>query len=238
MLQIVLEKILERPLDSKEIKSVNPEGNQHWVFTGGTNAEAPVVWPPDVKSRLIGKYLDAQKDCWQEEKGNREWGDWMASWTQWTWVWANSRKPGVLPSKESQRVRHTLVTEEQQQQYLKCILYVTSMCVFLSKKKKIECLYRQNKVLVTQSCLTLCNPKDYSPPGSSVHGDSPGNNTGVGRHSIFQGIFLTQGLNPASHIAGGFFIVCATREVQTKYMYRPNIACELLFVIFPLRCIG
>ena len=45
--------------------------------------------------------------------------------------------------------------------------------------------------LVAQSCLTLCNPKDYSPPGSSVHGDSPRKNTGVGCHDLLQGIFLT-----------------------------------------------
>ena len=50
--------------------------------------------------------------------------------------------------------------------------------------------------LVIQSCLTLCNPVNCSPPGSSVHGDSPGKNTGVGCHALLQGIFLTQGLNP------------------------------------------
>ena len=46
-----------------------------------------------------------------------------------------------------------------------------------------------------QSCLTLCDPLDCTPPGSSVHGDSPGKNTGVGCHALLQGIFLTQGLN-------------------------------------------
>ena len=50
--------------------------------------------------------------------------------------------------------------------------------------------------LVTQLCSTLCNPKDYSPPGSSVHGDSPGKNTGLGCHALLQGIFPTQGSNP------------------------------------------
>ena len=49
--------------------------------------------------------------------------------------------------------------------------------------------------LVTQSCPTLCYPMDCSPPGSSVHGDSPGKNTGVGGHALLQGIFPTQGLN-------------------------------------------
>ena len=50
--------------------------------------------------------------------------------------------------------------------------------------------------LVTQLCHTLCNPMDYSQPGFSVHGDSPGKNTGVGCHALLQGIFPTQGLNP------------------------------------------
>ena len=52
--------------------------------------------------------------------------------------------------------------------------------------------------LVTQSVLCLCNPMDCSLPGSSVHGDSPGKNTGVGWHTLLQGIFLTQGLKPTS----------------------------------------
>ena len=59
---MVLEKTLEGPLDSKEIKPVNPKGNQPWIFTGRTDAETPILWPPDVKSRLIGKGPDAGKD--------------------------------------------------------------------------------------------------------------------------------------------------------------------------------
>ena len=71
---VVLEKTLESPLDSKEIKPVNPEGNQLWIFTGRTDAEAeaPILWPPDVKSQLIGKDPDAGKDWGQEEKGETE----------------------------------------------------------------------------------------------------------------------------------------------------------------------
>ena len=60
----------------------------------------------------------------------------------------------------------------------------------------------------TQSCLTLWDPMDCSLPGSSVHGDSPGNNSGVGCHALLQGsIFLTQGSNQISHIAGRFITV-------------------------------
>ena len=63
------------------------------------------------------------------------------------------------------------------------------------------------------SCLILCNPIDYSPPGSSVYRDSPGKNTGASSHPLLQGIFQMQGSNLAiSHIAGRFFTVRATRE--------------------------
>ena len=68
---VLLEKILESPLDCKEIQPVNSKGNQSWIFIGGTDAEAeaPMLWLPDVKSRLVGKDLDAGKDWRQEEKG-------------------------------------------------------------------------------------------------------------------------------------------------------------------------
>ena len=76
---VVLEKILEGPLDSKEIKPVNPKGNKSWIFIGRTDAEAeaPVLWPPDVNSQLIGKDPDTGKD-WGQEK--RETEDEMVEW--------------------------------------------------------------------------------------------------------------------------------------------------------------
>ena len=71
---------LESPLDCKEIKSVNPKGNQLWIFIGRTDAEAevPILWPPDVKNWLIRKDPDAGKDWGQEEKGMTE--DEMVGW--------------------------------------------------------------------------------------------------------------------------------------------------------------
>ena len=80
---VVLEKILESSLDSKEIKSVNPKGNQSWIFIGSTDSEAEtsVLWPPDVKNQLIGKDPDAGKDWRQEEKGMTE--DEMVGWHHW-----------------------------------------------------------------------------------------------------------------------------------------------------------
>ena len=66
---VALEKTLEGSLDSQEIKLVNPKGNQPWIFFGTTNAEAPILWPPDEKSQLIGKDPDAEKDWRQKDKG-------------------------------------------------------------------------------------------------------------------------------------------------------------------------
>ena len=64
---VVLEMTLERPLDGKEIKAVNPKGNQPWIFFGRTDAEAPILWPPDGKSSLIEKDPDAGED-WRQKK--------------------------------------------------------------------------------------------------------------------------------------------------------------------------
>ena len=74
---VVLEKIIESPLNCKEIKPVNPKGNQLWTFIGRTDteAEASILWPPDVKSRLIGIDLDAGKNWGQEDKGTS-----LSSW--------------------------------------------------------------------------------------------------------------------------------------------------------------
>ena len=67
---VVLEETPESPLDSKEIKPINPKGNHSWIFIGkiDAEAEAQLLWPPNVKSRLIGKDPDAGKDWGQEEK--------------------------------------------------------------------------------------------------------------------------------------------------------------------------
>ena len=76
----MLEKTLESPLDCKEIQPVHSKGDQPWVFIGRTDAEAetPILWPPDAKSRLIGKDSDAGRDWGQEKKGTAE--DEMAGW--------------------------------------------------------------------------------------------------------------------------------------------------------------
>ena len=86
----LLEKILDSPLDYKEIQPVHPKGNQSWVFFGRTDAEAeiPVLWPPDAKNWLIWKEPNARERLKAGGKGDdRGWDGWMASPTQWTWVW-------------------------------------------------------------------------------------------------------------------------------------------------------
>ena len=117
----LLEKTLESPLDSKEIKPVNPKGNKPWIFIRRTDAEAPILWPPDEKSQDHWK----RSWCWEilragGKGNNRGWDGWMASLTQWTWVWISSGrwwrtgKPGMLQSTGSQRVGHNWATEQQQ----------------------------------------------------------------------------------------------------------------------------
>ena len=115
---VVLQKTLESPLDCKEIQPVHPKGNQYWIFIGRTDAEAEalILCPPDAKNWLIRKDPDAGKN-WRQEKGTRGWDGWIASSTQWTWVWASSRrwwrtgKPGRLQSVGLQRVRPDWATE-------------------------------------------------------------------------------------------------------------------------------
>ena len=106
---VVLEKTLDSPLNCKEITSVNPKGNQSWILIGRTDGEAEATW--------CEEWTHWKRSwCWERLKAGgegdgRRWSGWMASLTQWTWVWASSEswwwtgKPGVL------RVRQDWVTE-------------------------------------------------------------------------------------------------------------------------------
>ena len=114
---MVLEKILESPLDWKEIQSVHPKGNQSWIFTGRTDAETETLatWCEELTHWK-------RPWCWERlraggEGDNRRWDGWMVLPTQWTWVWLNSGswwwtgKPGMLQSMGLQRVRYDWTTE-------------------------------------------------------------------------------------------------------------------------------
>ena len=92
---VVLEKTLESPLDCKEIKPVNCKGDQSWIFTRriDVEAETPILWPPDVKTWLIGKDPDAEKERRWEEKGTTE--DEMVGWHHWPDGHEFEQTPGV-----------------------------------------------------------------------------------------------------------------------------------------------
>ena len=136
---------LESPLGCKEIQPVHPKGDQSWVFTGRTDAEAetPILWPPDVKSWLIWK-----DSCWERlraggEMDDRGWDGCMASLTQWTWVWVDSGswwwtgRPGMLQFMGSQRLGHDWVTEMNRTELLASTVvlswYAASMLYNLRK---------------------------------------------------------------------------------------------------------
>ena len=117
---VVLEKTLESPSDCKEIQPVQPKGNQFWIFIGRTDAEAETP----IALATWCKILTHLKRpwCWENLKAggegdDRGWDGWMASPTQWTWVWLNSgswwwaERPGMLQSLGSQRVGHNWATD-------------------------------------------------------------------------------------------------------------------------------
>ena len=108
---VVLEKTLEGPLDCKEIKAVNPKGNQSWIFIGRTNAEAPILWPPDAKSRLIRKDPDTGKDWRLEEKGATE--DEMVGWHHWLSRHEFEQTPGNSEGQGSLDMTEQLNSNEQ-----------------------------------------------------------------------------------------------------------------------------
>ena len=93
-LTVVLEKTLESPLDCKEIQPVHPKGNESWIFIWRTDAEAeaPILWSPEVKSWLIWKYPDVGKEWGQEEKGMTE--DEMVGWHHWLNEYESEQTPG------------------------------------------------------------------------------------------------------------------------------------------------
>ena len=117
---MVLEKTLESPLDCKEIQPVHPKGDQFWVFTGRTDAEAETL---NTLASWCKELTHWKRPwCWEGlgaggEGDNRGWDGWMASLTRWTWVWMGSGswwwtgRPGVLWSTGSQRVRQDWPTE-------------------------------------------------------------------------------------------------------------------------------
>ena len=156
---VVLEKTPESPL---EIKPVHPKGNQPWIFIGRTDAEAkaPILWPPDEKSQLIGKDPDTGKDWRQEEKATTE--SKMVGWYHWLsghWVWTSSGRrwrgnPGVLQSIGSHS--RTWLSKWPE---LNHVSDLALPAILFSS--------------VTQSCPTLWDPMNRSMPGLPAHHQLP-----------------------------------------------------------------
>ena len=131
---VVLEKTLESPLDCKEIQPVHPKGNQSWVFTGGTDCWG---WNSNTLATWWGELTHLKRPwCWERlrvggEMDDRGWDGWMASPTQWKWVWADSgswrwpERPGMLWFMGSQRVGQVSATELNVKKY--GILYMPNM---------------------------------------------------------------------------------------------------------------
>ena len=94
---VMLEKALLSLLDFKGIKRVNPKGNQPWILIGRTDAETPILWPPDVKNWLLGKDPDAGKDWRQEEKGTTE--DEMVGWYHYSYICLSKLQELVMDRK-------------------------------------------------------------------------------------------------------------------------------------------
>ena len=142
---VMLEKTLESPLDSKEIKPVNPKENQLWIFIGRTDAEAktPVLWPPVQRLTHWKKTLMLGKIESRRKRGNQGWDGWMAPLTQCAWVWASSGrwwrtgKPGMLPSLESHTHKSDR-TEKLKNNSKDCICFEMRWKLILSFK----CIYK------------------------------------------------------------------------------------------------
>ena len=116
---LVLEKTLESPLECKEVKPLNPKGNQSWIFIGRTDAELRFQYFDHLMGRTdsLEKTLTLGKIKGRRRGHDRGWDGWMASLTQWTWVWVNSGiwwwtgRPGMLQSIGLQRVGQDWATE-------------------------------------------------------------------------------------------------------------------------------
>ena len=175
---MVLEKILESPLDCKEIQPVHPEGNQSRMFTGRTDveAEAPIFWPPDVKSWLIGKDSDSGKDWGQEEKGTTE--DEMVGWHHWLnghgfgwWI----GRPGMLWFMGLQRVGHDWVTELNWTEY--SIMYTSFFSIHSSIDGHLVCFYSiaiMNRAAMNLDVLIILWDPDFSSLGYIPRSDIAG----------------------------------------------------------------
>ena len=125
------EKTLESPLDCKEIKPVNPTGHQSWILLGGTNTEAPILWPPNVKSPLNGKDPDAGKD-WGQKKGTTRMRRLDGITDSWTQICVNSE---LVMDREAWHAAVHGVAKNQT-----WLSDWTDWTYFINKKKQLTCV--------------------------------------------------------------------------------------------------
>ena len=185
---IVMEKTLENALDSKEIKPVNPKRNQPWIFIGRTNAEAeaPILWIPDVKSQLTGKDPNAGKDWGQGEKGVTE--DEMFGWYHWPngheleHIWETVKDREAWRAAVHGVVGSWTQLSDWTTRQMHCAEGRITGCPNLESLGFLGWFWENEpwKVIspaaaaaaakLLRLCPTLCNPIDGSPPGSPVPG--------------------------------------------------------------------
>ena len=179
---VVLEKTLESPLDCKEIQPAHPKGNESWIFFGRTDAETetPILWPPDMKNWLLGKYPDARKHWTQEVKETTE--DEMVGWhhqldghefEQALGVGDVQREAWHVTVHGVEDTTEWLNWTERNQDDLRFSKPLYSLCHLLWLRWVITGDFEHESNIVTccstaQPCLTLCNPMDWSTPGFVV----------------------------------------------------------------------
>ena len=141
---VVLEKTLESPLDSKEINPVNPNGNQPWIFISWTDVEAkaPILWPPHVKSLLIGKDPDTGKD-WRQKKEMTE--EEMVGWHHWLNGHVFEQAPGIGEGQGSLVCCRSWDHKESDMtkwlNWLKCYILITYVYAYQeTKHRKVSSL--------------------------------------------------------------------------------------------------
>ena len=166
----------DSPLDSKEVKPVNPQGNQPWIFIAKTDAEAEAESPILLSTWCEELTHWKRPWCWERLKAGVEGDDrgqdsWMASPTQWTWDWASlgrwwrTGKPGVLQSMGSQRVGHDWATEQQQQPLFP--VSVSSLLLFTALVGFSSVIF--SSLLSLHFCLLSCLPVWFCLVGRSPH---------------------------------------------------------------------
>ena len=201
---VVLEKTLESPVDYKEIQPVHPKGNHpEYSFEGlmlkiSPNSNTLATWCEELthwKSPWCWERLKAGREAMTEDEmaGRHHWPN--GHEFKQTPMMVKSHYGKMVQDREACCAAVHGVAKSQTQ----LSVWTTSDCRVKSLWDPLNHKTWETQLavcLVIQSCLTLCDPMDCSPPGSTVHGDSPVKNSGVGCHALLQGIFPTQGLNP------------------------------------------